>query len=216
MALDLASQQEPWGFGAKLLSISIVATNRRKSSRTTTWHLRSVRRWLIGMAIVFLAGVSAYWVLLRDGPATAEIRVSELASRIGNGEDAVGVTTGGKIVPGRAVPSDSLLPELSIGSVPEGGKLQGSVLAEAKVLGAAPRKLRPYVERSRYGELGVDVVLTAGIELRFGDASRAKRKWAAAAALLADPSISALSYINLYVPYRPSVWGSDYSLPPAQ
>jgi len=168
------------------------------------------------MAIVFVAGLSAYWVLLRDGSATAEVRVPELASRIGNGEDAVGVTASGKIVPGRAVPSDPPLPELSIGSVPEGGKLTDPALAEAKVLGAAPKELRPYLERSHYDELGVDVVLTAGIELRFGDASRAQRKWAAAAALLADPSISALSYINLYVPYRPSVWGSDYSLPPAQ
>jgi hypothetical protein len=168
------------------------------------------------MAIVFLAGLSAYWVLLRDGSGTAKVRVPELASRIYNGEDSVGVTTSGKIVPGRAVPADTPLPELSIDSVPEGRKLTGPALAEAKVLGAAPKELRPYIERSHYGELGVDVVLNAGIELRFGDASRAKRKWAAAAALLADPSISTLTYINLYVPHRPAVWGSDYSLPPTQ
>ena len=43
-------------------------------------------------------------------------------------------------------------------------------------------------ESSFYGESGVDVELRSGIELRFGDASRAIEKWKAAAAVLADPS----------------------------
>jgi hypothetical protein len=103
-----------------------------------------------------------------------------------------------------------------MGSVSKGGELKGPALEEARVLGAAPKELRPYLERSHYDNLGVDIVLTPGIELRFGDASLAERKWAAAAAVLADPSISALTYINLYVPSRPAVWGSDYSLPSAQ
>ncbi|HET8954302.1 MAG TPA: hypothetical protein VFN18_01445 [Solirubrobacterales bacterium] len=128
----------------------------------------------------------------------------------------MGVTTTGRIVPRRAVSSKAPLPELSIDSVPDDKKLGGPVLEQAKVLGAAPEKLRPHIERSRYDDLGVEVILKVGIELRFGDASRAKQKWAAAAALLADPSTSSLSYINLYVPYRSSVGGSDYSLPPAQ
>jgi hypothetical protein len=80
-------------------------------------------------------------------------------------------------------------------------------------LGAAPEALRPYVARSYYGESGVDVELTTGIELRFGDAAKAKRKWAAAAAVLADPSITALTYVDLHSPSRPSFGGSEHELP---
>ena len=66
-----------------------------------------------------------------------------------------------------------------------------------RVLAAVPDALRPYVEGSYYGESGVDVELTTGIELRFGDASQARRKWRAAAAILADPSVTALDYVNV-------------------
>ena len=74
------------------------------------------------------------------------------------------------------------------------------MLEQAQVLGAAPTALRPYVERSYYGESGVDVELTSGIELRFGDASQARPKWKAAAAVLADPSMTALDYVDLHAP----------------
>ena len=59
------------------------------------------------------------------------------------------------------------------------------------MLGAAPAPLRPCIEGSCYGESGVDVELRSGIELRFGDASRAAEKWRSAVAVLADPSITA-------------------------
>ena len=61
------------------------------------------------------------------------------------------------------------------------------MLQQARVLGAAPAALRPYIASSYYGESGVDVKLRSGIELRFGDASQAGEKWRAAAAVLADP-----------------------------
>ena len=68
------------------------------------------------------------------------------------------------------------------------------------MLGAAPAPLRPYIESSYYGESGVDVELRSGIELRFGDASQAARSGEAAAAVLADPSITALDYVDLHAP----------------
>jgi hypothetical protein len=174
-----------------------------------------VRRWLAAIAVVVLAALAAYWFLLRDKTVTAQVHVPELSSTIGSGEDAVGASTTGQIVPFLAVPTEPPLPRLPLDSVPKSGKLAGTMLAQAKVLGAAPKKLRPYVERSYYGESGVDVILTSGIELRFGDASQAKRKWEAAAAVLADPSITALNYVNLLAPAHPAVWGSGHSLPPA-
>jgi hypothetical protein len=60
----------------------------------------------------------------------------------------------------------------------------------------------------------VDVELTTGIELHFGDASQAARKWRAAAAVLADPSVTALDYVDLQAPSRPSWGGAEHELPP--
>ena len=77
------------------------------------------------------------------------------------------------------------------------------MLEQARVLGAAPAALRPYVAGSYYGESGVDVELESGIELRFGEATQAARKWRAAAAVLADPSITSLDYVDLHAPRQP-------------
>ena len=90
------------------------------------------------------------------------------------------------------------------------------MLEQALVLGAAPAPIRPCVEGSSYGESGVDVTLRSGIELRFGDATRAEQKWRAAATVLADPSITALDYVDLHSPGRPAVWGSGHTLPSAE
>lgn len=175
-----------------------------------------MRSCLVIIAILILASLAAYWLLLRDKSATAGVRVPELASTIGAGKDAVGVSTTGQIVRFLAVPTKTPLPQLPLDSVPKNGKLAGTVLAQAKVLGAAPRELRQYVERSFYGRTGVDVILTNGIELRFGEASDAKGKWKAAAAVLAAPSITGLGYINLQAaPAKVSLWGSEHALPPA-
>jgi hypothetical protein len=106
------------------------------------------------------------------------------------------------------------LPRLPLTTVPAKERLGGPLLEQAHVLGAAPAALRPYLESSYYGESGVDVELRSGIELRFGDATRAAEKWQAAAAVLADPSITALDYVDLYAPRRPAVGGSGHTLPP--
>jgi hypothetical protein len=98
---------------------------------------------------------------------------------------------------------------------PKSGRLAGPMLEQARVLGAAPDGLRPYLANSYYGESGVDVETTSGIELRFGDASQAQLKWKAAAAVLADPSIEALDYVDLHAPTRPAIGGSGHTLPPA-
>ena len=57
------------------------------------------------------------------------------------------------------------------------------------LLAAVPDALRPYVAGSYYGESGVDVELTTGIELRFGDASRVDEKWRSAVAVLAAAAL---------------------------
>jgi hypothetical protein len=172
-----------------------------------------VRRALLAIAGVLLVAAAAYFFLVRDTTVAPRVYVPELASTIGTGSEAVGVSTKGEIVPWLPVPEEPPLPRLPISEVPKGGRLSGSVREQALVLGATPAPLRPYVERVHMGESGIDVVLTSGIELGFGDASQAERKWKAAAAILADPETTALDYVNLHAPNRPATSGSGHALP---
>jgi cell division protein FtsQ len=112
----------------------------------------------------------------------------------------------GTLLPG--VPTAGLdLPALSPGAEASSGRLTEGPLEQARVLGAAPEPLRPLIERGTEDAEGVGVELVNGIQLRFGDASRAEAKWAAAARILADSQLQGLSYIDLRAPDRPAVGG---------
>jgi cell division septal protein FtsQ len=170
---------------------------------------KSVAVILAVIAVAFL-----YQRFLADKSVSGAVLVPQPAARIGSGEDAVAVTGGGAIVPWFPLPEEPELPLLPLSEPPKHNHLAGPALQQARVLGAAPAALRPYLAGSYYGESGVDVETTSGIELRFGDASEAARKWQAAAAVLADPSITALDYVDLHAPGRPAIGGSGHSLPP--
>jgi Cell division protein FtsQ len=175
-----------------------------------------VRRWLLIAGSLALVAVLAYWFLIRDTTLEAKLQPLRATATIGVGEDAVAVGPNGQILAWLPLSEELQLPSLPLSEPPEGGQLAGPVLQQARVLGAAPATLRPYIERTYYGESGVDVVLRSGIELRFGDASQAAAKWKAAAAVLADPSITALDYVDLHAPRRPAVGGSGHTLPPIE
>jgi hypothetical protein len=175
-----------------------------------------VRRWLIGGAATALALLAAYWFLVRDTTVEAHLSVPTATATIGSGEDTIAVGPDGRILAWLPLSEELQLPALPLSAPPRSGRLAGPVLQQARVLGAAPAGLRPYVEGSYYGESGVDVNLRSGVELRFGDASQAAAKWRAAAAVLADPSVTALDYVDLHVPGRPAVGGSGHTLPPAE
>jgi hypothetical protein len=170
------------------------------------------------IALVALAVVAslAYWFGVRDRTVEAQLHVPPATATIGTGVDAVAVGPEGQILTWLSLPEEIQLPYLPLASPPKGGELAGPVLQQARVLGAAPAALRPYLESSYYGESGIDVRLRSGIELRFGDASQAAVKWNAAAAVLADPSITALDYVDLHAPGRPAVGGSGHTLPPLE
>lgn len=166
---------------------------------------------------VILAVIAAGFVAQKvfgDSAMIGTVQVPEPVATIGSGEGAVGVAASGAVVPWWPLPQEPELPVLPLTEAPKSGRLAGPVLQQVRVLGAAPAALRPYLANSYYGESGVDVETTAGIELRFGDASQARRKWRAAAALLADPTITALDYVDLQAPGHPSYGGSGHSLPP--
>ncbi len=174
-----------------------------------------MRRWPIAAVLVVLF-VAAYWFLLRDTTVEGQVRFSNATATIGSGADAIAVGSEGQLLAWLPIPEEQPLPTLPLSTPPEGEQLAGPVLQQAKVLGAAPAALRPYLESSDYGESGIDVKLRSGIELRFGDASQVAAKWKAAAAVLADPSVTALDYVDLDAPGRPSVGGSGHTLPPAE
>lgn len=170
-------------------------------------------RLAAGAAIAVLAAVAVYWFALREETAEPTVLVPQLAAQIGEGSGAVGVSADGAVVRWLPLPEEPPLPRLPLEAPPKGGRLRGPALEQARVLAAVPDQLRPYVEASYYGESGVDVELTTGIELRFGDAIQVARKWRAAAAVLADPAITRLDYVDLQAPSRASYGGSEHELP---
>ena len=175
-----------------------------------------MKRWLIGAVALLLALAAAYWFLVRDTTVEAHVTVPSATATIGSGEDAIAVGPRGQILAWLPLAEEVQLPALPLSEPPRSGRLAGPVLQQARVLGAAPAGLRPYIESSYYGETGVDVNLRSGIELRFGEASQAATKWKAAAAVLADPSITALDYVDLRAPGKAAVGGSGHALPPVE
>jgi hypothetical protein len=179
-------------------------------------RLGAVRARLAAGAFIALAvALAVYWFALRQQTAEPTVAVPRLAAAIGEGSEAIGVSADGAVIRWLPLPEEPPLPRLALEEAPKGGRLKGPALEQVRVLAAVPAALRPYVASSYYGDSGVDVNLTTGVELRFGDARQAVRKWRAAAAVLADPEVTALDYVDLQAPSRPSFGGSGHELPVA-
>lgn len=167
---------------------------------------------IVILAVIFVAFVSQR---LFGGRTETPHLISGLpVAVIGGGSDAVGVAADGTVLSGWPSPEDGTLPTLSLESPPKGPRVRGPVLEQVRVLAAAPGALRPYIESSYYGESGVDVMLSGGIELRFGNATAVRRKWRAVAAVLASPEVTSLDYVNVQAPNHLSTGGSGHTLPP--
>jgi hypothetical protein len=111
-------------------------------------------------------------------------------------------------------PQEKHLVVLPLKQAPKNGRVKGHVLEEVHVIAAAPAALRRYIAKAKYGKTGVAMETATGIEIRFGDDREAARKWEAAAALLADPSVTLLSYVDVTAPTHPAVGGEGHELPP--
>jgi cell division protein FtsQ len=107
-----------------------------------------------------------------------------------------GVTTGHRLAIIRSqgsVPQDTLTDPLPLGSL--------------HVAGAVPAALAGRVSSITHGKQGILVHLRNGPLLIFGDDHRPVAKWAAAAAVLADPSSKGASYVDVRLPGRPIAGG---------
>jgi len=123
------------------------------------------------------------------------------------GDDSVPVAGDGTVL--RGLPVEGGLPSIDAKSGLEGERLAGAAaLHAAYVAGAAPAPLRRRVEEiSTRADDGLVVELRDGPELIFGDATRARAKWLAAARVLADPGAAGASYVDLRLPGRPAAGG---------
>ena len=124
-----------------------------------------------------------------------------------DGDRAVAVSSDGSLLPGLNVDGMSL-PSVQVDQLPDAGKLGGEALEETRVVGATPSALRPLVDGVTITQDdGIVATLHGGIGVRFGTASGARAKWAAAAAVLADPNVTSLGYVDVQVPSRPAIGG---------
>jgi cell division protein FtsQ len=125
------------------------------------------------------------------------------------GDREMPVAADGSLLPGARV-GDQRLAELRVDELPVSGRLSGDPLSEALAIGAAPPPLLPLIAGASVSEdYGVVVTMRGGIELRFGARDRARQKWAAVAAILADRQLTGLSYVDVRVPNRPAVGGAS-------
>ncbi len=176
-----------------------------------------MRRIALALVVVAAAALAVYWFALRDSSTTtAKAEPMRPVAQIGEGKRVLVVAADGRVVGTASGKSKKgQLPVLPIKQRPKGDRVRGHVREQVDVLAAAPKALRHYIARTDYGKTGVDVEFDSGIEIRFGDDRGAERKWKAAAAVLADPSVTMLSYVDVHAPTRPSVGGEEHELPPA-
>jgi len=176
-----------------------------------------VRRLALALVVVAIAAVAVYWFALRDSSTTAaKAEPVRPVAQIGEGKQVLIVAGDGRVIGTASGKSkQARLPLLPMKERPKGDRVRGHVREQVDILAAAPQPLRRYIARTDYGATGVDVEFTSGIEIRFGDDREAEKKWKAAAAMLADPSVSLLSYVDVHAPTHPVVGGEEYQLPPA-
>jgi cell division septal protein FtsQ len=124
------------------------------------------------------------------------------------GDRSLPVAGDGTVLAGVDV-GDLKLPSIRVEELPPSGRLSGDPLEIALVAGAAPEPLLELVQDlSIGGTEGVQVELRGDVPVYFGTSDRADEKWAAAAAILADPKIDTLTYVDVRVAERPAVGGA--------
>ncbi len=177
---------------------------------------RVVKRIALAVVAVAIVAVAVYWFALRDSSTTtAQAQSTRPVAQIGEGKRVLVVGADGRLLGSTSGKSKQQLPVLSAKERPKGERVKGRVREEVLILAAAPKPLRRYIAAADYGKTGVDLETTSGIEIRFGDSRQAEKKWRAVAAVLADPSVTKLSYVDVHAPTRPAVNGEEHELPPA-
>jgi cell division protein FtsQ len=106
--------------------------------------------------------------------------------------------------------SSADLPEISAKALPGGSRASDPDVRHAvAVLSAAPPALRARVRRVYVGERGWTLPLRNGPVLYLGGSERLAAKWAAVVAVLADPTSTGATYLDVRLPERPAAGGLE-------
>ena len=184
---------------------AIRAAVRNAAQDMTTLHVRpdAMRKALAPYAVVKDVQVRA------DFPRRLKVTVVE--------HQAVGVI----VVAGHktAVAGDGTLlrdayasgvPVIPLREPPAGTMLQDAgARSIVALLAAAPPALRARVAKVFVGPRGLTARLKVGTPLYFGSGERLVAKWAAATAVLADPTSKGATSLDLRVPERPAAGGLE-------
>jgi cell division protein FtsQ len=112
--------------------------------------------------------------------------------------------------------SSADLPEISAKALPGGSHASDPDVRHAvAVLSAAPPAVRARVRRVYVGERGWTLPLRNGPVLYLGGSERLAAKWAAIVAVLADPTSTGATYLDVRLPERPAAGGLEPPPDPA-
>jgi cell division protein FtsQ len=171
-------------------------------------NVDSARLEAVAARFPTVAGISADG----DFPHGLTIQVTERlpAMVASDGHNEVPVAADGTILAGVDLGKAAEgLPVLNVTELRQSGKLGGDPLQKALVLGAAPEPMRPLIDAIAIEPgTGITVTLRQGFEIDFGPSINATAKWAAATAVLADPKLDSLTYVDVRIPSRPAVGGA--------
>jgi cell division protein FtsQ len=170
----------------------------------TTLH---VREDALEAAVAQYASVAGLEVET-DFPHAMRIRVleHEPVAVLVSGEREIAASGDGLLLQG--VVADGDLPVIKTDAPPVGDRVSNAnTRAALTIAAAAPDELRRRIDRLWTGPRGMMLALVDGPDLIFGDASDARRKWLAAARVLADPSAAGAIYLDVRIPERVAAGG---------
>jgi len=142
-----------------------------------------------------------------DFPHKLRIVVSQRVpvGALQSGSRRIAVASDGTLLPQERT---GRLPTVPVSSLPTGSRLTHSpALRDVAVLAAAPAALRGRVAQLAKGKGGLRATLRGGGTVVFGGTTDLVAKWAAAAAVLRDPSANGALYLDVRIPYRPVAGG---------
>lgn len=190
---------------------AIIAALEEAGEEMTTLHLEADRLEAAVAAFPTVESVRAD----ADFPHGLLIEVAERPPTVIAQADGreVPIADDGTVLAGLTATKELDLPVLRVQQLPASGRLEGEALDQALVVGATPEELRPLIESIDYAkDYGVVISMEGAIPIRFGPGARGAAKWAAAAAVLADPKLQSLSYVDVRVPERPAAGGATIAL----
>lgn len=179
----------------------IRASLRRAAGRMTTLNvaLGALHSAVAPYAVVKRLQVSTSFPHEMTIAVSEQVPVAEITA----GGRTVAVSGDGTLLrtPGASEP----LPALSLAVAPGGDRVTGIVLQETRLLAAAPYALLARVAGvTSDATHGFIAQIRSGPKIIFGPAGALRAKWAAAAAVLADPTSGGADYIDVTDPVRPA------------